>query len=132
MAFRLPPKAPPTGKKVAVVGAGPSGLTAAADLVKLGHDVVMFEALHLPGGVLVYGIPEFRLPKAIVRNEVTLHRKVRRRFACRQLDWQDAHYSRAYENTASTLCSSVLALVYLSLWVFQARIWAASTLPTSF
>jgi glutamate synthase (NADPH/NADH) small chain len=68
--FQLPEKAKPTGKKVAVVGAGPAGLTAAADLIKLGHEVVMFEALHLPGGVLVYGIPEFRLPKVIVRNEV--------------------------------------------------------------
>jgi len=68
--FQLPEKAKPTGKKVAVVGAGPAGLTAAADLIKLGHEVTMFEALHLPGGVLMYGIPEFRLPKAIVRNEV--------------------------------------------------------------
>jgi glutamate synthase (NADPH/NADH) small chain len=74
--FQMPEKAPPTGKKVAIVGAGPSGLTAAADLVKLGHDVVMFEALHLPGGVLVYGIPEFRLPKAIVRNEVNYIQKL--------------------------------------------------------
>jgi glutamate synthase (NADPH/NADH) small chain len=74
--FQLPKKAPPTGKKVAIVGAGPAGLTAAADLVKLGHDVVMFEALHLPGGVLVYGIPEFRLPKAIVRNEVNYIQKL--------------------------------------------------------
>jgi glutamate synthase (NADPH/NADH) small chain len=60
----------PTGKKVAVIGAGPAGLTAAADLAKLGHGVVVFEALHLPGGVLVYGIPEFRLPKSIVQAEV--------------------------------------------------------------
>jgi glutamate synthase (NADPH/NADH) small chain len=74
--FQLPEKAKPTGKKVAVVGAGPAGLTAAADLVKLGHDVVMFEALHLPGGVLVYGIPEFRLPKVIVRNEVAYIEKL--------------------------------------------------------
>jgi len=62
-------KASPTGKTVAVIGAGPAGLTAAADLVKLGHKVVLFEALHLPGGVLVYGIPEFRLPKSIVQAE---------------------------------------------------------------
>lgn len=62
--------APATGKKVAIIGAGPAGLTAAADLAKLGHKVVIFEALHLPGGVLVYGIPEFRLPKSIVRAEV--------------------------------------------------------------
>jgi glutamate synthase (NADPH/NADH) small chain len=74
--FQIPEKPKPTGKKVAVVGAGPAGLTAAADLVKLGHEVVMFEALHLPGGVLVYGIPEFRLPKAIVRNEVNYIEKL--------------------------------------------------------
>ncbi len=60
----------PTGKKIAVVGSGPSGLTVAGDLRKLGHEVTVFEALHKPGGVLVYGIPEFRLPKAIVESEV--------------------------------------------------------------
>ena len=65
-----PVKPKPTGKKVAVVGSGPAGLTAAADLVKMGHDVTMFEALHVAGGVLMYGIPEFRLPKEIVQNEV--------------------------------------------------------------
>ena len=59
-----------TGKKVAVVGSGPAGLTAAADLAQMGHQVDIFEALHEPGGVLVYGIPEFRLPKAIVKREV--------------------------------------------------------------
>jgi glutamate synthase (NADPH/NADH) small chain len=58
-----------TGKKVAIVGAGPAGLTAAADLAMLGHEVVVFEALHKPGGVVVYGIPEFRLPKKIVEAE---------------------------------------------------------------
>ena len=61
---------PPTGKKVAVVGAGPAGLTVAGDLAKLGHKVTMFEALQYCGGVLIYGIPEFRLPKEIVRAEV--------------------------------------------------------------
>ncbi|XHR27079.1 MAG: NADPH-dependent glutamate synthase [Chthoniobacteraceae bacterium] len=60
----------PTGKKVAIVGAGPAGLTAAGELAKKGHDVTLYEALHKPGGVLVYGIPEFRLPKAIVASEV--------------------------------------------------------------
>jgi len=60
----------PTGKKVAVVGSGPAGLVAAADLAKLGHSVTMFEALHVAGGVLMYGIPEFRLPKGIVQAEV--------------------------------------------------------------
>lgn len=67
---KLPEIAPPTGKKVAIVGSGPAGLTVAGDLVKLGHKVTIFEALHRPGGVLVYGIPEFRLPKAIVQSEV--------------------------------------------------------------
>ncbi len=65
----LPPKAEATGKKVAVVGSGPSGLTVAGDLILKGHDVTIFEALHLPGGVLIYGIPEFRLPKEIVASE---------------------------------------------------------------
>ena len=59
--------APPTGRKVAVVGSGPGGLTAAGELVRRGHEVTVFEALHKPGGVLVYGIPEFRLPKNIVQ-----------------------------------------------------------------
>ncbi len=63
-------KAPPTGKKVAIVGSGPSGLTAAGDLVQKGHQVHLFEALHEIGGVLVYGIPEFRLPKQIIREQV--------------------------------------------------------------
>jgi glutamate synthase (NADPH/NADH) small chain len=62
--------APASGKKVAVVGSGPGGLTAAGELVKRGHRVTVFEALHKPGGVLVYGIPEFRLPKKIVQAEV--------------------------------------------------------------
>jgi glutamate synthase (NADPH/NADH) small chain len=59
-----------TGKKVAVIGSGPAGVTVAGDLIKLGHAVTVYEALHEPGGVLTYGIPEFRLPKAIVKREV--------------------------------------------------------------
>jgi glutamate synthase (NADPH/NADH) small chain len=66
----LPPKAASTGKKVAVVGSGPAGLTVAGDLIAKGHEVTVFEAFHKPGGVLVYGIPEFRLPKEIVAQEV--------------------------------------------------------------
>jgi len=66
----MPEKTPSNGMKVAVVGSGPAGLTAASDLAKKGYEVTMFEALHTAGGVLVYGIPEFRLPKAIVANEV--------------------------------------------------------------
>lgn len=69
-------KALATGKRVAIIGAGPAGLTAAADLVKLGHEVVIFEALHSSGGVLMYGIPEFRLPKSIVQAEVEYVKKL--------------------------------------------------------
>lgn len=65
-----PPVMKSTGKKVAIVGSGPAGLTAAADLARLGHAVTIFEALHESGGVLTYGIPEFRLPKQIVKREV--------------------------------------------------------------
>ena len=67
----MPEKVESNGKKVAVVGSGPAGMTAASDLAKRGYEVTMFEALHTAGGVLVYGIPEFRLPKAIVANEIT-------------------------------------------------------------
>lgn len=72
----IPELAPATGKKVAVVGSGPAGLTAAGDLAKLGHKVTVFEAFHKTGGVLVYGIPEFRLPKAIVQAEVDYLKKL--------------------------------------------------------
>jgi len=71
------PKLPaPTGKKAAIIGAGPAGLTVAADLAQMGHKVTIFEALHKPGGVLIYGIPEFRLPKAIVASEVEYLKKL--------------------------------------------------------
>ncbi len=65
-----PEKPRPNGHKVAVIGSGPSGLTCAGDLARLGYEVTVFEALHTAGGVLVYGIPEFRLPKAIVQKEI--------------------------------------------------------------
>jgi glutamate synthase (NADPH) small chain len=69
-------KAAPTGFKVAVVGSGPAGLTCAGELSKMGYDVTIFEAFHEPGGVLVYGIPQFRLPKEIVRAEVDALKKL--------------------------------------------------------
>ena len=78
----LPPKAPPTGKKVAVVGSGPSGLTVAGDLIQKGHEVTIFEAFHKPGGVLVYGIPEFRLPKEIVFSEVNFLERLGVKLVC--------------------------------------------------
>jgi glutamate synthase (NADPH) small chain len=74
--------APPSGLKVAIVGSGPAGLTAAGELARKGHDVTIFEALHEPGGVLVYGIPEFRLPKSIVRKEVDGLRKLGVKIEC--------------------------------------------------
>jgi glutamate synthase (NADPH) small chain len=66
----------PTGRKVAIIGSGPAGLSCAADLAKSGHQVTLFEALHKPGGVLIYGIPEFRLPKVIVEKEVDYIQKL--------------------------------------------------------
>ncbi len=72
----IPPIEASTGKKIAVVGSGPSGLTVAGDLILKGHDVTVFEAFQVPGGVLVYGIPEFRLPKAIVAAEVDYMKKL--------------------------------------------------------
>ena len=67
---RKTPDIKKNGHKVAIIGSGPAGLTCAGDLAKLGYDVTIFEAFHAAGGVLVYGIPEFRLPKAIVAQEV--------------------------------------------------------------
>jgi len=72
----LPGRAAPTGKKVAVVGSGPAGLSAAGDLVRWGHAVTVFEALHEVGGVLIYGIPQFRLPKEIVHHDVNVLRQM--------------------------------------------------------
>lgn len=68
-AVEMPHVAPPTGRKVAIVGAGPAGLTCAVDVRREGHEVTIFEAFHKPGGVMVYGIPEFRLPKVLVQSE---------------------------------------------------------------
>ncbi len=81
----LPPKMKPTGKKVAVVGSGPSGLTVAGDLILKGHEVTLLEAFHKPGGVLVYGIPEFRLPKEIVFSEVAFLEKLGVKLLCNQV-----------------------------------------------
>ncbi len=73
---QVPERPKPSGRKVAIIGSGPGGLTCAADLIKEGHEVTLFEALHKPGGVLIYGIPEFRLPKVIVEKEVDYIKKL--------------------------------------------------------
>ncbi len=75
-AIEYPKIAAKSGKRIAIVGSGPAGVTVAADLAVLGHEVVIYEALHEPGGVLIYGIPEFRLPKAVVKREVEYVQKL--------------------------------------------------------
>ncbi|HUX14500.1 MAG TPA: NADPH-dependent glutamate synthase [Spirochaetia bacterium] len=75
-AVSIPKIAPSTGRRVGVIGSGPASITAAADLRKAGHEVVIFEAFHKPGGVMLYGIPEFRLPKQIVEDEIETLRKM--------------------------------------------------------
>jgi len=78
--IEVPELPPPTGKKVAIIGSGPAGLTVAGDLAKLGHAVTVLEAFHVAGGVLMYGIPEFRLPKEIVQREITYLKKLKVEF----------------------------------------------------
>jgi len=80
--IKIPEKPKPLNIKVAIIGAGPAGLTCAADLSKIGYDVTIFESLHLPGGVLTYGIPEFRLPKAIVEREVNYIKELGVKIQC--------------------------------------------------
>jgi glutamate synthase (NADPH/NADH) small chain len=93
----LPPKAAPTGKKVAVVGSGPSGLTVAGDLVLKGYEVTILEAFHKPGGVLVYGIPEFRLPKEIVAQEVNFIERLGAQVACNQVVGRTVSLSELFD-----------------------------------
>ncbi len=83
--IEVPEKAPSTGKRIAVAGAGPAGLTVAGDMICLGYEVTVFEAFHKPGGVLMYGIPEFRLPKMIVGQEVDYLRRLGVQFEYNQV-----------------------------------------------
>lgn len=79
---KIPAVAAPTGQKVAIIGSGPGGIVAASDTRRAGHSVMIFEAFHKPGGVMVYGIPEFRLPKAIVQKEIETLRKMGVEIVC--------------------------------------------------
>lgn len=98
---------------MAVIGSGPSGLACAYDLAKAGYEVTIFEALHVAGGVLRYGIPEFRLPKAIVQNEIEgLKRRV---LKSRPIGLSDASYPLTNLGKSITLKPSLLALVLVSL-----------------
>jgi glutamate synthase (NADPH) small chain len=99
----VPDMAPPTGKKIAVIGSGPAGLTVAGELARRGHDVTIYEALHEPGGVLVYGIPEFRLPKDIVRQEVDSLREMGVKIELNILIGQSLTIDDLFNNGASAV-----------------------------
>ena len=103
----IPDKKPATGKRVAVVGSGPSGLTVAGDLIVKGHDVTVFEAFQVPGGVLVYGIPEFRLPKAIVAAEVDYMKKLGVRFECDKVVGATVTIDELFEEGFDAVCIGV-------------------------
>ena len=87
-----PVKVTKKGKRVAIVGSGPAGLSCAGDLINMGYDVTVFEALHELGGVLVYGIPEFRLPKEIVRKEIHNMEKLGVKFPDGYGHWTVSHH----------------------------------------
>ena len=114
----LPPV--PLGKRVAVVGAGPSGLTCAGDLAQLGYDVTIFEALHTPGGVLVYGIPEFRLPKYIVAQEVEGLKKLGVRVETNMVIGRVQSVDELMQ-AGLTRCSLVLVLACPLSWALKGR-----------
>jgi glutamate synthase (NADPH) small chain len=94
---RMPQPAPPTGFRVAIVGSGPAGLACAADLAMRGHSVTILEALHKPGGVLIYGIPEFRLPKAIVDEEISNLRRLGVEIRCNFVVGKTASVAELFE-----------------------------------
>ena len=152
------PKKPETtnGKKVAIIGSGPAGLTCAGDLAKLGYEVTIFEALHEPGGVLTYGIPEFRLPKdEVVQKEIDNVRKLGVKIECNVVIGKSVTIDQLMEEegfelnyfpvsgygipnyyeevflTSNKLYLSVLEQVFQSLWVFQVRMQLVYSLQMS-
>ena len=119
-AGEAPPLPPLNGLRIAIVGSGPAGITVAADLALKGYEVTMFEALHEAGGVLTYGIPEFRLPKAIVRREVDVRAQPGCRPAPRLRGRQDDARSTRWWSR-STPCSSAPAPACRGSWTSPAR-----------
>lgn len=117
----LPAIAPGTGKRVAIVGSGPAGLAAAGDLVQKGHAVTVFEALHEPGGVLVYGMPEFRLPKAIVRREVDNLRRMGVTFETNVVVGRTVTIDELLGEEGYDASSSPPAPGCLGSWAYRAR-----------
>ena len=116
------PAAEKNGKKVAVIGSGPSGLTCAGDLAKMGYDVTIFEALHETGGVLVYGIPEFRLPKdGVVKKEIENVKSLGVKIETDVVVGKSVTIDELMEEEASQQYLSVPVQDFLSSWVFRVR-----------
>ena len=126
------PSVPPTGKKVAVVGSGPSGLTVAGDLIQKGHKVRVFEALHELGGVLVYGIPEFRLPKHIIHQQIDYMRKMGVEFETNVVVGRTSPSTSSCKKKDTTPFTSAPAPDCRSSWASPANISMAFTRPTNF
>ena len=123
------PGHPASGHRVAIVGSGPAGLTAAGELVKSGHEVTIFEAFHAPGGVLIYGIPEFRLPKDIVQQEVD---RLRAEGVQIEVNAIIGGPGRCPSCASASMRSSLpWARACRSSWTCPARTSRASTRPTS-
>ena len=122
--------APQPARRVAIIGSGPAGLTAAGELAKRGHEVTIFEAFHAAGGVLIYGIPEFRLPKDIVQAEVDRLKAAGVKIEPNAIIGKTYTLARA-ARAASTRCSSPWARACRSSWTSPARTSRASTPRTS-
>ena len=127
----LPAKKPPIGKSVAVIGSGPSGLTVAGDLILLGYEVTVFEAFHKPGGVLMYGIPEFRLPKEIVEKEVDYLVRLGVKLDMNHVVGRSSTIDELLHGRGFDAVFIGVARGCPRFWACRARTWAEFTRPTS-